>query len=634
MVGLLEALLDSAPNAAAYLDRHGFYRVVNTRLADLNGCPAAEMIGRSAFDGVSRRFSVSLPAFRRALAGRQSIQQSEICPATPPVASAAAGAALTLEIHYFPHSVDDVVVGVCVYAFDVSDRVQAATGVRSSRERFRRLVVLMPYGIVRTDVTNRILLVNPAAAKMLGYTVEDLIGRSFWDFYDPGERAEQQAYFNTILSERPEPDAYVAKFVRRDGGVIDVLFHWNYEVNESGEVASFIGVMTDVTEQLRSERALRDAKNVAETATREKSRFLAATSHDLRQPLHSLSIMLGLLKEPRGAEEQAGILAAMERALQGAQGLLHSVLELSRLEAGVIAPQLEGIAVADLIHEIEAELGPQMLDNKVVLKIVWTRIRVFSDRTLLKSILYNLISNAIRYTPAGRVVVGVRLKGGQSVSLEVWDTGVGIPRDRQADIFQEFIRLDSKQDKGAVHSLGLGLSIVDQACKLLDYPLTVESRVSRGSVFRVRVPLEPRGQGPASRGHQPTDGGTAPRLQGRVLIVEDDPETALVLSRLAESWGLSARTAATIEEARAAFPSDDPPGLVLAELHLVQPDNGLEVIEAVRNRCSQAVPAILLTADQAAPELARARALAIPVMFKPVNPARLRALVWFVMEER
>lgn len=616
---LEEVLLSAAPAFVAYLDRDGRYVVVNNRLAELLGSTPEEVAGTDSFADERRGHRVTRSAFERALAGEGVRYQSE--------AVGKNGICITVENHYQPHIVDGKVVGVCLFAYDVSDRVRAARALRESRERFRSLIEIIPYGICRTDDQGRLLMTNPAHARMLGYRAGELIGRSAWDFFVPEQRDYQRGIFLRALEDRPEPVPTVARCVRKDGSHIDVLFNWTYEIDEDGMTKGLIAVMTDVTEQLATQRELVQAKEVAEHANEEKSRFLAATSHDLQQPLHSLSIMLGLLRTQKDEGRRTEVLDTMERALEGAQGLLRAVLDLSKLEAGVVTPRLESVSINDLFSQIEAELGPQTVAKPMVLRVVPSSRQVFSDRMLLKSILYNLVSNAIRYTPEGKVLLGARLRAGE-LSLEVWDTGVGIPKARQRDIFKEFTRLEpGQQTSGAVHSLGLGLSIVDRACQLLGHSLTLESEPGRGSVFRVSAPLA---HSEATEGVGLEQYGPAVAAdEGLILIVDDEQAIAEATRNLLEEWGYECMIAkdrtSAIDEAQ----KRGRPNLMLVDYNLGCGESGLDVVEAVSDLYGESIPAILVTGEREGRALDAARDKSIPIQLKPVNPARLRALLAF-----
>jgi len=612
------------PAFVGYVDRDGLFRAVNTRLADLFGATPEALVGVDAFAVEARGFRLSRAAFERALAGEFIRSQSSLVGPD--------GESIFLAVTYQVHRVKDAVIGVCVCAFDITEHEQAIRALRDSRKRFRRLIEIMPYGICRTDRQGYLLMSNPAHARMLGYKPAELIGRSAWDFFMLGEREAQQEIFSRALIDRPEPTPSLGQCIRKDGSLIDVLFNWTYDVDDHGEPVGFIAVMTDVTDSLAMQRELVKAKEIAERASEEKSRFLAAASHDLQQPLHSLSIMLGLLRTQTNESRRAEILDTMEKAVEGAQGLLRAVLDLSKLEAGVVEPRLEAIPLGELLNQIVAELGPQTAHKPVELRVISSTRSVWSDRVLLKSILYNLVSNALRYTPRGKVLVGARLKG-QELSVEVWDTGVGIPKERQRDIFKEFTRLESgQQGGGAVHSLGLGLSIVDRACDLLGHRLTLSSQQGKGSVFRVLVPLADAVESDVSTeilyDHQ-----SAGHQGGLVLVLEDHPDLAEATCQILEAWGYRCYAARDLASALKEIKRNGPPNLILADYNLSSDKNGLEMIDVIRERCGREIAAILLTGERGRQPLDQARRRKIPVQRKPMHPARLRALVSYQLDQ-
>lgn len=352
-----------------------------------------------------------------------------------------------------------------------------------SEEKLDRLLAAIPYAIAYTDLEGRLVRTNVAHDTMLGYPPGGSKGKLIWEFFPPEDRQEQQEAFFKAIQERPSPVTGHGRLMRKDGSLSNVMYHWAHDIDEAGNPAGFIVITTDISKELT-------AKAEAERTRDEKSRFLAAASHDLQQPLHSLSIMLGLLKENHNKARREEILTQMELALEGAQALLGAVLELSRLEARVVKPRLEAIVVSELFAQLAADFAPQFMHSAVLLRIHPTRLVIKSDRVLLRSIMHNLLSNALRYTERGKVLVAARRRGA-SVLLQVWDTGIGIPADKQKEIFREFTRLRPEhQISGQVHALGLGLSIVERACQLLGHKIILRSQPGKGSVFSLEVPFQ------------------------------------------------------------------------------------------------------------------------------------------------
>ena len=520
--------------------------------------------------------------------------------------------------------------GVALYIVNVTGRERALRELRESDERFRRLMRVIPYGISRTDLTGRLRMSNPAHDKMLGYEPGELEGLSVWQLFEPSQQDRQREFFFQAIKERQGPAPNLGKCLRKDGSLVDVKFHWAYEIDDSGELKGFISILTDVTAELKVQRELEAAKLEAERASEEKSRFLAAASHDLQQPLHSLSLMVGVLRESHEERRRDDILNQMVLAVDGAQALLRAVLDLSKLEAGVIKPRRVPVSVADLLAQIEAEFAPLAAETKVALRVVPSTAVILSDPILIKSIMHNLVSNALRYTKRGKVVIGVRRRQGQ-LSLQVWDTGIGIPKNKQREIFKEFTRLQTEQhgiDK--VHALGLGLSIVERACHLLGHGLSLQSKVGKGSVFCVQAPqmsATVRRQKfiPLKTAPHPPDGDV-------VLVLEDDAVAALQTVNLLKAWGFAGVIAKSSMEAEAmARRKSQRLDLILADYNLGAGRNGIEALTRIQKLRRRRIPAILITSEDSAEFHQEMTRKGIEMLPKPVNPARLRALIDYLL---
>lgn len=497
--------------------------------------------------------------------------------------------------------------------------------------RFRRLVDMMPYGITWTDLQGVTRFANPAYNRMLGYEPGELTNSMVWNLLPEDQRPPQEDFFSSLLREMPTPLPNITQCRTKSGGKIDVLFDWIYDKDADGNVSGFISVMTDVTEPLRSEAQLRDAKEAAERANREKSRFLAAASHDLQQPLNSLSILLGALSKPFTEAKKAEVVTTMSRALDGAMALLRSVLDISKLEAGVVMPRLEDFELQDCFDQIEAELGPQVNDALVEFRLVKTSVVIRSDRMLLKSILHNLVSNALRYTERGKVLVGCRHIGSK-VRIEVWDTGRGIPSEKQKVIFEEFKRLEEPDVDKQVYSLGLGLSIVERTCQLLGFAIHLESTVGKGSLFSFEVPLAP--DRIKSKIVKPKGGRSGQHaLAGRnILLIEDDSITLAHTKMLLESWGCQYIVAESMSQGlkEAAIQT---PELVLADYHLAPSTTGVMAATRIRQMLGNDIPVIIVTSSLTSLVLADVLDAGFSFLEKPISPARLRALLTHYLSE-
>lgn len=388
------------------------------------------------------------------------------------------------------------------------------------------------------------------------------------------------------------------------------------------------------TEELtRLNGELGRAKAEADDANLSKTRFLAAASHDILQPLNAARLYVTSLMERQserrddeqkeGVRDDGRLVANVDASLEAVEEILGALLDISRLDAGAMKPEISAFRIGDLFRQLELEFAPLAREKGLSILFMPCSLTVSSDRRLLRRLLQNFISNAVKYTPHGRVLVGCRRRGAR-LEICVCDTGVGIPLSQQRVIFREFHRLD----RGAqvARGLGLGLSIVERIAKVLDHPIEVRSTVDRGSRFWVDVPLAATAQSavfvPAVRrmelGH----------LKGLpVLCIDNEPNILSGMEALLGGWGCAVLTAADLTGAvvRLQQTSASLSG-VLVDYHL-DDGNGIDAIMELRWRYGAELPAILITADRSPSVRDEARARGIPIIHKPVKPAALRALL-------
>jgi signal transduction histidine kinase/ActR/RegA family two-component response regulator len=375
-------------------------------------------------------------------------------------------------------------------------------------------------------------------------------------------------------------------------------------------------------EAIRAERVrveeLSSLKRAAEEVLRRRSRFLAAASHDLRQPLHALSMYTSLLRERVGGPDTAGLIDQIEKSTASLSAMFSSLLDLSRLDAGAVEPRIGPVALAPLLAELSAEASPAAEAKGLKLLYTPVAVTVRSDPVLLGRILRNLLENAVRYTEHGSVRLEVHVEG-ERVRVAVADTGPGIPLDRQELVFQEFVRLSSD---AATRGLGLGLAIVDRLARTLAHPLALDSEPGRGSVFELSLErAEPAAAAPGAP--------AAMALDGRVVVLVDDDLAVLAATRdVLESWGCRVVAASSADEACEAIAVRAlRPDAILADYRLGELDNGLEAIAAIRAACGRDVPAAVLTGETVAAVARRIQERGLAQLVKPVAPARLRALL-------
>ena len=359
------------------------------------------------------------------------------------------------------------------------------------------------------------------------------------------------------------------------------------------------------------------ARLEAEQASVAKSRFLAAASHDLRQPIHAQGLFLEVLARTRLTTTQYDALANARATWQASAEMLDTLLDFSRIEAGVVEPQLEPFHLQPLLNKIETELAPQADAKGIVYRSIDTEVVVVSDPALVALVLRNLVSNAIRYTRRGGVLVACRRRAGQAV-LEVWDTGIGIDPSQHQAVFREFHQLGNAE-RDRRKGLGLGLAIAQGLARTLQQELTLSSRPGRGSVFRLSLPVAPLG---TLARRPPPSLVEAQVFDVRVLVIDDDESVRTGMQQLLTSWGCRCDVADSIEEALT-LARLNPPGAVISDYRLRDQRTGAQAIAALRAECGEALPALLITGDTAPQRLREARATGVPLLHKPVLPAQL-----------
>jgi len=378
---------------------------------------------------------------------------------------------------------------------------------------------------------------------------------------------------------------------------------------------------TEELTRLNSELAL--AKSTAEDANISKTRFLAAASHDILQPLNAARLYVTSLVERQNGGEDSRLVENIDDSLEAIEEILGALLDISRLDAGAMTPSITSFKIGDLMRSLEIEFAPIARAKGLKLTFVPSSLPVESDRLLLRRLLQNLVSNAIKYTPRGRVLVGCR-RHGQSLQIGIYDTGVGIPILKRGEIFKEFHRLE--QGARIARGLGLGLSIVERLARVLNHGIALDSNVSGGSFFSVTVPIA------KAINHTAAVTSATPlsrtSMSGSLIVcIENDPAILDGMRTLLTAWDAKVIAVADPEAAIEAIEAAG--GRVtglLVDYHLDR-GNGVAAIRDIRHRFGESIPAILITADRSPHVRAAAREEKIAVLNKPVKPASLRAVL-------
>ncbi|KJH86228.1 ATPase [Pseudomonas fluorescens] len=381
-------------------------------------------------------------------------------------------------------------------------------------------------------------------------------------------------------------------------------------------------LLREIDERSRVELRLREAKREAERANLSKTKFLAAVSHDLLQPLNAARLFTSALLERREPVANAQLVRNVSNSLQDVENLLGTLVDISKLDAGVIKADVAPFALSELLDNLAAEYCQVARSEGLELRFVPCSVLVRSDIQLLARILRNLLSNAIRYTPKGRVVLGCRRRGSR-VSIEVWDSGIGIAQDRLEEIFQEFKRGDVQrpdQDRG----LGLGLAIVEKIAGILGHRIQVRSWPGRGSVFAVEVPLSATAPKPL-----PCLEMSEPmleRLRGaRVWVLDNDAAICAGMRTLLEGWGCRVVTALSEQDlARQVDGYRADADLLIADYHLDHDQNGVDAVARINACRPSPIPALMITANYSNELKQQIRERGHTLMHKPVRPMKLK----------
>ncbi len=462
-----------------------------------------------------------------------------------------------------------------------------------SGELAKNLLELAPDATVVVDTAGTVVFANAEIERTFGYTPGEIVGRPVEVLLPPrlrGRHVERRTEFAARPKQRPMGEGSTLFGQHKSGREFPVEISLSPVRSDDG--ALVVAAIRDATHRHDHERELVEAN-------RAKSRLLAAASHDLRQPVQTLMLLneAGLRHAGVNAKLK-GILTQQQAALDTMAALLASVLDVSKLDSGAVTPTVVDCAIAEVFERLRSDFGPQAEDKGIALVVEPTEEGGRTDPEVLRRMLGNLLSNAIRYTPSGSVHLTCAGRGDE-IAITVRDTGIGIPSDELGKVFDEFYQIDrgSQRPEG----LGLGLSIVRRLAALLGHPIGVESQVGEGTAFTIALPRATLAA-TALRSAQTT---SAPPARGRILIVDDELPVAQATSLLLGLEGFDVEIASckrdALERALAVTPD-----LIISDYHLRGAETGAEVVDEVRARLGTPVPAIFVTGDTS--KLARAGA--------------------------
>ncbi|WP_377298409.1 NahK/ErcS family hybrid sensor histidine kinase/response regulator [Rhizobium sp. SGZ-381] len=521
---------------------------------------------------------------------------------------------------------------------------QASEALQYNQDMLQTALSQMDQGVAVFDSSDRLAIWNrrfrtlldlPEQVGQVGYPLGDIVGI----LTDRADISAEQGV--TVMGRIKALDTPFSLALRGGERIIEVRSN---AMPDDGIVATF----TDMTDRVAAAQALRqanetleqrveertaeltrvnrelaEARAAAEEANLGKTRFFAAAGHDILQPLNAARLYSSSLVERLGQSDNSALVRNIDSALESVESILGAVLDISRLDTGAMKPRVTSVPLDDLMRRIETDFAPIAREKRLKFRVMPTSLSVRTDPNLLRRLVQNLVSNAIKYTLSGKVLVGVRRRG-REVVIEVVDSGIGIPSSKFKTVFKEFARLDEGARTAA--GLGLGLSIVDRISRVLSHPVELASTPGRGTIFRVRVPRDlgrPRSLA-VSEGPQPLP---QPLSGLKVLCIDNEPKIVEGMTLLLSGWGCTVSTAGSLAAIdRLLEQGTASPDVVIADYHL-DDGTGIEAILKLRAHTGTALPGLLLTADRSQEVRMQADQYGLGLQHKPVKPAALRAYI-------
>ncbi len=467
---------------------------------------------------------------------------------------------------------------------------------------------------------DEILRFNAARTNPDADAVDVLVQQNLQQYVSSAPFLERVPEHDLVMEVRANP--------MPDGGIVTTFTDITASVKAADELERAnetlerrVQARTEELTRLNTELAR--AKSGAEQANISKTRFLAAASHDILQPLNAARLYVTSLIERQGSGESSQLVGNIDASLDAVEEIIGALLDISRLDSGAMKPEIVNLRIDEILRQLEVEFTPLAHSKGLRLDFVPCSLAVQSDRRLLRRLLQNLVSNAIKYTLEGRVLIGCRRRGG-TLRIDVYDTGLGIPASKRQVIFQEFHRLD--QGAKVARGLGLGLSIVERIARVLNHRVEVNSTLDKGSHFSIEAPLAssvPQREPP--RTALDIDRGQLAGIQ--VVCIDNDMAILNGMELVLDGWGCRVLKAPDLNTAIAAIEgSSFTPRVLLVDYHLDE-GNGVEAIVELRRRYGADLIAILITADRSPDVREEARANGAQLLNKPVKPAALRALI-------
>ena len=546
---------------------------------------------------------------------------------------------------------------------DITEHKRIEEALRESEQNIRVYTDNVPVLIAYLDPQLRYLFVNKAYADTFGIDRHHIAGVPCYQVLPPEEYELRRSFIDRALAG--ERQRFETKLPTPDGNTRFAEVTYIPHRGEHGDLLGYFTLYQDITERRHAEIALqennenlenrvrertlalsvankdlrkentiralmedelRQAKSEAEAANLGKTRFLAAASHDLLQPLNAARLFTSALAQQSYEPEINQLVQNLDGSLKAAEELITTILDISKLDAGALDSNPRHFSLDVLMSNLSTEFTALAAEKNLNFRHVLSKRVVYSDPTLLRRILQNFLSNAMRYTQQGKVLLGARLVE-KSLRLEVWDTGVGIPEDKLGEVFEEFKRIDNPRHS-QVKGLGLGLSITERIARMLGHEITVRSWQGKGSVFSVTVPL---GDTSLAVKNRPEQRGwiRSKGLNGiHILVIDNEPKILEGMQALLKGWSCEVLTALSADEAEAKIRQQSfTPDIILADYHLSDVHTGIMALKQLRPLWRQVIPTIVITADRTEAVKEEIETEGAQILTKPIRPAALRAMI-------
>lgn len=532
---------------------------------------------------------------------------------------------------------------------------------------------------------NRIRLITDAMPALIGYISRDLrytfINQTFEVWFQRSRENIEQLTLDEILGtkEYQRHRRYFQKTLsgqRVDFEVEQTLpcgkryIHKTYipDYNEAGKVVGLFALEQDVTQQRRTAEALNhayqhmehrvtertqelttlntklrqevaerkeaekqlvDAKREAEHANMTKTKFLAAVSHDLLQPMSAARLFTTALQEHSLPEDSARLVESLNYSMEDVESLVSTLVDISKLDAGVVESDIAPFDVSLLLCNLANEFRPQAAQANLRFRFVPSSAVINTDTQLLARILRNLLANAIRYTEQGDVLFGCR-RHPEGLSIQVWDTGIGIPQEKLTEIFLEFKRLPTAK-KQSSKGLGLGLAIVDKISRILGSQISVHSNVGKGSMFSILVPYGELPKQQRLTGMQQHNTLQNPLARHHILVIDNDTSICAGMDTLLSSWGCRTTSATSVRDLNIEMLQQDCPDLVIADYHLDNGETGIDAVKELHTSLGQVLPVLMITANRSQDLKQQVRELGYHLLNKPIKPHKLKSMLRYLL---